>query len=322
MRRLVTDEEAGGLTSWPSRWSDPAHDADTLAFLQYTSGSTAAPKGVMITHGNLLHNSARIQASFGSTPESRGVFWLPLFHDMGLIGGVIQTLYCGGSSTLFSPVSFLQRPLRWLQAISRTGATISGGPNFAYDLCVEKTTPEQRAGLDLSCWRVAFNGAEPVRAETLDRFAEAFAPAGFRREAFLPCYGLAEATLLVSGGPSGRPPVVLSVDAEALGRGEVAEAASLPAGQAAGRQRPASPTAIASSIVDPATGVPCPEDRVGEIWVSGPSVAQGYWGRPEETEEVLRADARWRGRRAVPPDRRPRLPARMASSSSPAGSRT
>ena len=122
---------------------------------------------------------------------------------MGLIGGVIQTVYCGGSSTLFSPVSFLQRPIRWLQAISRTGATISGAPNFAYDLCVEKTTPEQRAELDLSCWRVAFNGAEPVRPETLDRFADAFAPAGFRREVFLPCYGLAEATLLVSGGPRG-----------------------------------------------------------------------------------------------------------------------
>ncbi len=164
MHRLVTDEEAGNLAELAERWDDPGATADTLAFLQYTSGSTAAPKGVMITHGNLLDNSARIQASFGSTPESRGVFWLPLFHDMGLIGGVIQTLYCGGSSTLFSPVSFLQRPLRWLQAISRTGATISGGPNFAYDLCVEKTTPEQRAALDLSCWRVAFNGAEPVRA--------------------------------------------------------------------------------------------------------------------------------------------------------------
>ena len=150
---------------------------------------------------------------------------------MGLIGGVIQTIYCGGSSTLFSPVHFLHRPIRWLQAISRTGATISGAPNFAYELCVERTTPEERADLDLSCWRVAFNGAETVRPETLDRFAEAFAPAGFRREAFLPCYGLAEATLLVSGGPSGSPPVVLSVDVEALGRGEVAADETTPPGQ-------------------------------------------------------------------------------------------
>ncbi len=194
------DDEAAG------RWVDPGVTPDALAFLQYTSGSTAAPKGVMIGHGNLMANSARIQAVFGSVPGERGVFWLPLFHDMGLIGGVIQTLHCGGASTLLSPVAFLQRPLRWLEAISRTGATISGGPNFAYDLCVEKTTPEQRAALDLIRWQVAFNGAEPIRAETLERFAEAFAPAGFRPEAFLPCYGLAEATLLVSGslGPVAR----------------------------------------------------------------------------------------------------------------------
>jgi acyl-CoA synthetase (AMP-forming)/AMP-acid ligase II len=150
---LFTDEEAAEGSEddeRAGRWVDPGATADTLAFLQYTSGSTATPRGVMITHGNLLNNSARIQAAFGSSREGRGVSWLPLFHDMGLIGGMIQTLYCGGSSTLLSPVSFLQRPLRWLEAISRTGATISGGPNFAYDLCVEKTTPEQRAGLDLS----------------------------------------------------------------------------------------------------------------------------------------------------------------------------
>ncbi|MGP0067607.1 MAG: amino acid adenylation domain-containing protein [Isosphaeraceae bacterium] len=178
--------------------------------------------------------------------------------------------------------------MRWLEAISRTGAIISGGPNFAYDLCVEKTTPEQRAGLDLGGWRVAFNGAEPVRAETLDRFAEAFAPAGFRREAFLPCYGLAEATLLVSANPSGRPPVVLSADAEALARGEVAEAAaSRPCRRLVGSGRAAEGHVVA--IVDPTTGHRCPEDRVGEIWVSGPSIAQGYWNRPEESREVLGA---------------------------------
>ena len=288
VHRLVTDLDASNLAELAGRWKDPGAGPDTLAFLQYTSGSTAAPKGVMITHGNLLDNSSRIQSSFGSTPESRGVFWLPLFHDMGLIGGVIQTVYCGGSSTLFSPVSFLQRPLRWLQAISRTGATISGGPDFAYDLCVEKTTPEQRAGLDLSRWRVAFNGAEPVRPETLDRFALAFAPAGFRREAFLPCYGLAEATLLVSGSPSGNPPVVLSLDAHSLGHGEVA----LTKQPGQGR-RLASSGRVSSGhrviIVDPATRIPCELDHIGEIWVSGPSVANGYWGRPQETEELVRA---------------------------------
>ena len=242
----------------------------------------------MITHANLLENSARIQASFGSTAESRGVFWLPLFHDMGLIGGVIQTIYCGGSSTLISPVSFLQRPLRWLQAISRTGATISGAPNFAYDLCVEKTTTEQRSQLDLSRWSVAFNGAEPVRPDTLDRFAHAFAPAGFRREAFLPCYGLAEATLLVSGSAPGRSPVVLSVDAAALGRDEIAETERAKEGrQLAGSGQVAAGHRVV--VVDPATRMPCAQNRVGEIWVTGPSVACGYWKQPTETEKVFGA---------------------------------
>ena len=288
LHRLFADEATADLAELAQRWKDPGATPDSLAFLQYTSGSTAAPKGVMITHGNLLENSARIHASFGSTPEARGVFWLPLFHDMGLIGGVIQTVYCGGSSTLFSPVSFLQRPIRWLQAISRTGAIISGGPNFAYDLCVEKTRPEQRAELDLSCWRVAFNGAEPVRSETLDRFADAFAPAGFRREMFLPCYGLAEATLLVAGGPRGRLPVALSVDADAVGRGKVMEAGpASPAKQLVSSGQVAAGHRVV--VVDPVTRVLCDENRIGEIWVSGPSVALGYWGRPSETEELLRA---------------------------------
>ena len=246
----------------------------------------------MITHGNLLHNSSLIHGAFGSVAEARGVFWLPMFHDMGLIGGVIQTLYCGGSSTLLSPVSFIQRPIRWLEAISRTGATISGAPNFAYELCIEKATPEQRAGLDLSSWRVAFNGAEPVRAETLDRFTEVFEPAGFRRESFLPCYGLAEATLLVSAGPRGNPTIILPVDGDALERGEVAEArptASVKRLVASGRVVDGQRVVI----VDPATGNPCPDGRVGEIWVAGPSVALGYWGRPADTKAIF--DARLGG---------------------------
>jgi amino acid adenylation domain-containing protein len=288
VRRLVTDVADGDVHELAGRWRDPSVQHETLAFLQYTSGSTSLPKGVMITHGNLLHNSALIRHCFHSSPESRGVFWLPLFHDMGLIGGVIQTLYCGGASTLFSPVSFVQRPIRWLQTISDTRAMISGAPNFAYELCVEKTTPEQRALLDLSCWRVAFNGAEPIRPETLDRFAAAFAPAGFRREAFLPCYGLAESTLLVSGGPAGQQPAVLSVDAESLGRGEIDEPTRASASkQLAGSGKVADGHRV--MIVDPGTGVQCAQDRVGEIWVTGPSVALGYWGRTEETEEALRA---------------------------------
>ena len=306
IRRLVTDVTDGDLDELAGRWRDPHVRHETLAFLQYTSGSTSLPKGVMITHGNLLHNSALIRRCFDSRRESRGVFWLPLFHDMGLIGGVIQSLYCGGASTLFSPVSFVQRPIRWLQTISDTRAVISGAPNFAYELCVEKTTPEQRALLDLSCWQVAFNGAEPIRPETLDRFAEAFAPAGFRREAFLPCYGLAEATLLISGGPAGELPVVLSVDGEGLGRGEIVEPAR--AGeQEAGRQRQGRRRApsVDRRSRDWSSVRP---DRVGEIWVSGPSVAQGYWGRTEETgRSAMRAGQV--GDREVPPDRRPGLPA-------------
>jgi amino acid adenylation domain-containing protein len=288
VHRLVTDLDDGNVDQLAGHWCDPGAQRDTLALLQYTSGSTSAPKGVMITHGNLLNNSALIHHCFGSSRESRGVFWLPLFHDMGLIGGVIQTLFCGGFSTLFSPVSFVRRPIRWLEVISRTRAIISGAPNFAYELCVEKTTPQERALLDLSCWRVAFNGAEPIRAETLDRFAEAFSPGGFRREAFLPCYGLAEATLLVSGGPRSCLPVVLSVDREALGRGEVAELKR----PGEGRRLVGSGTVVADHrivIVDPETGIKCPGDRVGEIWVSGPSVARGYWGRAVETEENLLA---------------------------------
>ncbi len=289
LHRVVTDAEGQDLDRLAKRWRDPGAQHDTLALLQYTSGSTAVPRGVMITHGNLLHNSALIHDCFDSTPEGRGVFWLPLFHDMGLSGGVIHTIYCGGSSTLLSPVQFLHRPNRWLQAISRTRATISGAPNFAYELCVERTTPEQRADLDLSCWRVAFNGAETVRPETLDRFAEAFAPAGFRREAFLPCYGLAEATLLVSGGPSGTPPVVLSVDAEALGRGEVAAMRHVHQGKCL----VSSGEVVAGHsvfIVDPSTRRQCTENQIGEIWVSGPSVAGGYWGRTAESQETLRAN--------------------------------
>ena len=234
---MISDDRIADAAADDENWSHSGLDVESLAFLQYTSGSTAEPKGVMITHGNLLNNSSSIQNCFNSTPDSRGVFWLPLFHDMGLIGGVIQTIYCGGSSTLLSPVGFLQRPLRWLETISRTGATISGGPNFAYDLCVEKSTPSQRAELDLSRWRVAFNGAEPVRAETLDRFATAFAPAGFRPDAFLPCYGLAEATLLVSGEKASSTPLTLSVDTPALAQGMIANSAGGDTRQVSRRQR-------------------------------------------------------------------------------------
>ncbi len=267
----------------PDRWRDPGLDRDSLAFLQYTSGSTSAPKGVMITHGNLLADSARIRASFGSGPDTRGVSWLPLHHDMGLIGGVLQTVYCGGTSTLLAPTEFLQRPVSWLRAIAETGATISGAPNFAYDLCVRKVTPDQRVGLDLSRWRVAFNGAEPIRGATIDRFCEAFAPCGFRREAFLPCYGLAEATLLVAGGPPGSGPLTVAVGASELEDGRITPGSRFLVGS--GRVA----EGLDVQVVDPTTGAPCPEDRVGEICVSGPIVAAGYWDRPEETRGAFGA---------------------------------
>ena len=172
---------------------------DSLAFIQYTSGSTATPKGVMLTHDNLLHNERMIRIAFEQTQQSIILGWLPLYHDMGLIGNVLQSMYCGARCVLMSPLSFLQRPVRWLEAISRYRATTSGGPNFAYDLCVRKIGMQERTDLDLRSWTVAFNGAEPIRHGTMDRFAAAFEPYGFRREAFFPCYGLAEATLFVSG---------------------------------------------------------------------------------------------------------------------------
>src|SRR5215208_4586285 len=205
-------------------WGEPVIDSDTLAFLQYTSGSTASPKGVMVSHGNLLHNQRVIKTACRHTEQSTFVSWLPIYHDMGLIGTIIQPLYLGSLGVLISPTDFLQNPFCWLQAVSKYRAHTSGGPNFAFDLCVRKITPEQRQTLDLSSWQVAFNGAEPVRAETLERFTEAFAPCGFRREAFYPCYGLAEATLMASGGEKGAPPRTLRVRKASLESHQVSPA--------------------------------------------------------------------------------------------------
>ena len=270
-------------------WKMPDVHGDTLAFLQYTSGSTGTPKGVVLNHANLVHNSALISHSFEHTRSGAGVFWLPSYHDMGLIGGILQPLYIGRPNVLISPMSFLQKPYRWLSAITRYRGSTSGGPNFAYDLCVRKITPEQRKTLDLSSWRVAFNGAEPVRAETLDAFAETFAPCGFRREAFYPCYGLAEATLIVSGGYVHAQSEISTFDAEALARNKVVSTESdAPGGRklvGCGKTLPDQRI----EIVDPETRVPCPAGRIGEIWVRGPSVAQGYWGQEEATEQMFRA---------------------------------
>jgi 8-amino-7-oxononanoate synthase/acyl carrier protein len=275
--------------SWADRWERPDIDGRTLAFLQYTSGSTGTPKGVMLSHENLLHNSLRIMQAFEITRSQSGVFWLPSFHDMGLIGGILVPLYGGKFNVLMSPVAFLQKPLRWLQAISKYRATISGGPNFAYELCVRKTTPEQRATLDLSSWTLAFNGAEPVRAETIDAFCEAFAPCGFRREAFFPCYGLAESTLMVTGGMKFEPPVIRSFDASSI---ETGAAVVRPANAPAVRRLVGSGHELDGQdvlIVDPQSCEALPPGRVGEIWVSGPSVAQGYWNRADASAETFGA---------------------------------
>ncbi|PSB57478.1 hybrid non-ribosomal peptide synthetase/type I polyketide synthase, partial [Chamaesiphon polymorphus] len=265
-------------------WQAPLLQAGDLAFLQYTSGSTAAPKGVMVSHGNLLHNSSSIYQAFGHSDRSRVVSWLPLYHDMGLIGGVLQPLYGGFPAVLMSPVDFLQKPWRWLKAISEYGATSSGGPNFAYDLCIAKITDAQRDDLDLSTWNVAFNGAEPVRAATLERFAEAFAPCGFRREAFYPCYGMAESTLFVTGGIPNVAPEICRVDSAALAQNRVqlvVDDEGENQQQLVSSGRTWQDTTV--TIVDPESLEICPADRVGEIWVSAPSVAQGYWQMNEAT---------------------------------------
>ena len=285
--RCLAIEDVGAGTE--GSWQKPSVNSDTLALLQYTSGSTGNPKGVMIGHGNLLHNSAQIKLSFEHTSQSKGVIWLPPYHDMGLIGGVLQPLYCGFPVVLMSPLDFLQKPLRWLQAITTYGATTSGGPNFAYDLCVSKITPEQRAKLDLRTWDLAFTGAEPVRAETLERFAATFEPCGFRREAFYPCYGLAEATLFVSGGVKVRQANVRRVATSALERHH---AAAVPTGTESERLlvscgRPRLDQKIL--IVDPQTLTQCQEGEVGEIWVLGSSVTRGYWNRPEESQLTFNA---------------------------------
>jgi amino acid adenylation domain-containing protein len=285
LRWLTSDSITAGIERY---WEEPAVNSESLAFLQYTSGSTSTPKGVMLTHGNLLHNQRIIQHAFQQTEESVILGWLPLYHDMGLIGNVIQPLYVGARCILMSPTAFLQKPLRWLEAIARYRATTSGGPNFAFDLCARKITEEQRATLDLSSWTVAFNGSEPVRAETMERFAETFAMCGFRREAFAPCYGLAEATLIVTGPSGSSSPVVKTVDVKALEKNLVVEAA-----ETAETKAMVGCGVVGMDqqliIVDPDSERICPPDQVGEIWISGPSVAAGYWNHSEETERIFQA---------------------------------
>lgn len=270
-------------------WREPDLKPDSLAFLQYTSGSTGKPKGVMVSHGNLMANEAAIGDAFATTTSDICLNWLPLYHDMGLIGTVLQAIYRGFVSILIPPVAFIRDPLLWLKAISRYRATLCGGPNFGYDLCVRRAQPAQLAGLDLSSWRVAFNGAEPVRAETLEGFAQVFSPHGFRKKVFLACYGMAEATLLISGAELEREPTTLSVDADELAHNRATAPASAESRSLAlvgcGRVEPRHRV----RVVDPVAGRACSENEVGEIWFSGPSVALGYWGKDELTRSIFQA---------------------------------
>jgi len=286
LRWITTDaiDDAAALS-----WQQPNVSESDIAFLQYTSGSTAEPKGVRIAYKNLLHNLDAIHNCFRHSAQSKGVIWLPPYHDMGLIGGVLQPLFGDFPVTLMSPLMFLQNPLRWLKAISRDGATTSGGPNFAYDLCVRKFKPEQLRGLDLSTWQVAFNGAEPINHETLAKFAETFAPYGFDYNAFYPCYGMAEATLIISGGSKNASIVTQTVRGKALEQNKIAIADAnephphtlVSCGQSLKDQKLA--------IANPETLTTCPPGEVGEIWVSGASIAQGYWRQPEITTATFEA---------------------------------
>lgn len=285
---LATDS----VTDGESDWCEPDEQHE-IAYLQYTSGTTGRPKGVVLTHTGVLHNLELIVRG-GSRPEedygrlAPTVSWLPVFHDMGLVGGVLQPLFLGQLSVLMSAQSFARVPANWLRAISRYGAEIAASPSLGYELCLRRVTDDQRDGLDLSRWRIAAISDEPLRASTLDRFAARFAPCGFRREAFFPSYGMAESTVLISGGPLEGQPVVQPFDSAALERGRV-ERASSGAGARSlvgcGEPDPS----LDVVVVDPETCMPLGPREVGEILVSGPSIGAGYWNDPASTERVFGA---------------------------------
>ena len=270
----------------------PSPMENQLAVLQYTSGSTSQPKGVMITHGNIMANQRMIQRSFGHDQRSDFVGWAPHFHDQGLFGNILQPLYLGATCILTSPAIFVRHPLVWLELIHRYRAHTSGGPNFAFELCIEQAAQRGLPDVDLSCWRVAFNGAEPIRARSVRRFAETFAPLGFRGDAFFPCYGLAESTVVTACGPRDRQPVFRQLDARALGEGRAVvadyEAGADPQNLLLACCGPIMEES-ALLIVDPQSGEPVADGMVGEVWLAGPHIGTGYWRNVEASRETFDA---------------------------------
>lgn len=287
---LATDTIDNKLSTNASNlWLTPKIDDNQIAFIQYTSGSTSDPKGVIVSHGNLIHNQQMIKTSFGHSEKTIFSSWLPLYHDMGLIGNVLQPIYLGILGVFMSPLAFIQKPLRWLQAISQYKATTSGAPNFAYDLCVQKFDPSQCIGLDLSSWEVAFNGSEPVRAETMRKFSKIYGEFGFKPESFLPCYGMAETTLLVTAGDAKEKPVSCWFDEQTLknNRRSLVNTSKQSAIEIVSCGRTWLNQKIV--IVDPKTLIECESDQIGEIWVAGLSVTQGYWNNAVKSKQSFQA---------------------------------
>ncbi|ACE85089.1 non-ribosomal peptide synthetase [Cellvibrio japonicus] len=264
------------------RWQKPNIDPGDIAFLQYTSGSTAQPKGVQVSHHNLVTNEWMIRQSFAIGDDDVIVSWLPLYHDMGLIGSLLQSIFSGIPCVLMSSNYFLERPVRWLEAISHYGGTISGGPDFAYRLCVERIGETALQQLNLSNWKVAFSGAEPIREDSLRLFSEKFSGCGFNSDKFFPCYGLAEATLFVTGGQRGRAPTLLEVDREALSRNHAVPGTGATL-VGCGRHQPGQEI----RIVEPVRQIGLADGVVGEIWTSGPGIANGYWCNAEATAKAF-----------------------------------
>ena len=270
-------------------WTEQPRDSNQPAFLQYTSGSTGTPKGVVVTHNNLIENQRLITRAFGQDESVVLVGWLPIYHDMGLIGNVLHPMYLGGQLVFMPPVAFLQKPIRWLQMISDFGGTLAGGPDFAFDLCARETTPEERAKLDLSKWQVAFNGSEPIHAATLRRFAETFADCGFREQSLSPCYGMAETTLLVSGSRKTNPARLTAVDAEELKHGRFSPAETAAAGHLLVGCGPPDKS-LETAIVDTDTLRRVKPGEIGEVWLAGETVTAGYWKQPDLTKEIFQAE--------------------------------